>query len=101
MSELLTVLLILLISLTMFGLIIAILKADRKVLELNDKVLKVREVDFGELKKIVAFLNTFNKKIRLGKIRYWFDIVTTSIYAVNIVFLCNEIISFVKKRKKA
>ena len=101
MSELLTVFLILLISLTMFGLIIIILKADKKILELNDKVLKVKEVDFGELKKIVAFLNTFNKKVRLGKIKYWFEVVMTSIYAVNIIFLCNEINSFIEKRKKA
>ena len=50
MSELLTVFLILLISLTMFGLIIIILKADKKILELNDKVLKVKEVEFRYVK---------------------------------------------------
>ena len=100
MNELLIVILLLLISAAMFGSIALILKADRKVLELNNQVAKVKNIDFNKLKKIVAFFNTINEHIKLGKIKYYIEITLTAVSAVNIVLLFRKIYNNFKKKKQ-
>lgn len=99
MNELLIVFLLLLISAAMFSLILLILKADRKVLELNNQVTKVKNTDFSNLKKVVAFFNTINKNIKLGKIKYYIEVVLTAISAFNIVLLFKKIYNKYKREK--
>lgn len=100
MNELLIVFLILLISFLMFAAIILILKADRKVLELNVQVTKFKETDFSQLKRIVKFFSVINDNIKLGKIKYYFEIAMTVISAINIIIVAKKIMSFFNKNKK-
>ncbi|MBQ7450001.1 hypothetical protein IJS77_01175 [bacterium] len=99
MSELLTVFLLILISVSTFGLIILILKADKKVLELNDEVTKVKTIDFTQLKKIVAIFNNINKNFKLDKIKYYIEVAMTVISTVNLIFLIKNIISTAKRNE--
>ena len=91
MNELLIVFFILLISVLMFFSIMAILKADKKVLELNENVSKFKETDFSNLKKTVNSLNSFNKYVKLGKIRRYFEIIMTSITSVNLIVVLKKL----------
>ena len=91
MNELLTAILIILISSATFFLIVLILKADKKILELNDKVTEVKNTDFKKLKKTVFVVQTINKNIHLGKIKRIFEIVMTSISVFNFIVLIKKI----------
>ena len=91
MNELLIVFLILLISVFMFLSIMYILKADRKVLELNTQVTKFKETDFSRLKNIVSFFGTVNKYVRLGKIRQYFEITMTAFTTYNLVIILKKL----------
>ena len=90
MNELLIAILILLISFAMFETIILILKADKKVIELNDKVTEVKNIDFKKFEKVVSVVNKINNTIRLGTIKKIFEVVMTA----NTVF---STVIFIKK----
>lgn len=91
MNELLIAILILLIFTGMYFLISLILKADKKVLEINDKVSEIKNVDFQKLKKTVDILNKINKYINLGKIKRIFEIVMTAFSVINIYFFYKKL----------
>ena len=84
MNELLTAILILLIFGGMYFIISAIMKADKKVVAMNNRVDEVKNTDFKILKKTVNILNKVNKYIQFGKIRRIFEIVMTCFSVVNI-----------------
>ena len=91
MNELLIAILILLIFTGMYFFISLILKADKKVLEINDKVSEIKNVDFQKLKKTVDILNKINKYINLGKIKRIFEIVMTAFSVINIYFFYKKL----------
>lgn len=99
MNELLIVFLILLISVFMFLSIIFILKADKKVLELNGEITKFKETDFSRLKKTIVYLNTFNKYFKLGKIRQYFEITMTTVSAYNLIIVAKKLWQKSSKQK--
>ena len=99
MNELLIVFLILIISFLMFLSIIFILKADKKVLELNGQVTKFKETDFTKLKKIVTFFGTINKYVKLGKIKQYFEIAMTAISTFNLIIILKKLWNKPSKQK--
>ena len=90
MNELIIAILIILISFGMFFAIIAILKADKKILELNDKVSDVKNVDFKKFEKVVSVVRKINNTIHLGKVRRIFEIIMTSFSVFNIIFIIKK-----------
>ena len=99
MNELLIVFLLLLISAFMFFSISLIMKADKKVLDLNAQVSKFKETDFQKLEKIVTLFNTINKNIKLGKIKQYFEITMTAITTFNLVIILKKLWNKEKKQK--
>ena len=99
MNELLIVFFILLVSVLMFFSIMYILKADRKILELNNQVNEFKETDFGKLKKTVAFFNKFNKYVWLGKIKQYFEITMTAITTYSLVVVIKKLWNKQSKEK--
>ena len=91
MYELLIAILIILISFGMFYIITLILKADKKVLALNDKIIELKNIDLRNFKKVISIAKAINKNIHLGKIKRIFEIVMTSISVFNIVVLIKKI----------
>ncbi len=96
MNEVLIAFLILFVSLSAFGLIILILNADKKLLELNEKVEKIKTTDFAQFKKVISVLNKINLHIRFDKVKYMIEVGLTTLSAVNLGLLIGKLI---KKRR--
>ena len=75
----------------MFGSIIFIINADKKLIEINNQIEKIKTVDFQQLKKIVGILNKFNSYVKLDKIKQIFEITMTTISAINLIFLIKKL----------
>ena len=91
MNELLIAFFIILISFAMFFTIIAILNADKKILELNEKISGVKNINFETFNKVINIIQTINEKIHFGKVKRIFEIIMTTISIYNIIFLIKKV----------
>ena len=91
MNEILIVFLILLISYLMFGTIMLILKADKKLLEINQQVEKIKTTDLKNLRKIVSVLNKINKYVQFDKIKQAFEVAMTMMSAINLLIVLKKL----------
>lgn len=98
MNEILIVLLLLIIAGFMFGSIMLIIKADRKINEINNNVEKIKTINFEQLKKIVSTLKKINAYIRLDKLKQIFEISMTTLSAINLIYLIKKIQAKQKKQ---
>lgn len=84
MNELLAAILILFIFAFMYLSIKYIVIADKKIIEINNQVCKIKNINFKTINKIVKMLKIINKNLHFGKIKKIFEIITISISVINI-----------------
>ena len=81
----------------MFFSILFILNADKKVLEINDKVEKFKKTDFQTLQKTVSVFKKINKYVRLDKIKKYTEIAMTVFSVINLYLLLKKISNKISK----
>lgn len=99
MNELLTAFLILLISVSMFALIMLIIKANKKVIALNNNIESFKQIDLTKFQKAIRFLNKMNTHVRFSKIKHYFEIGLTAISTINLIILFKKISNKYKKKR--
>ena len=90
MNELLIAFLILFITAIMLSAVYFILKADKKIVEVNDKVSEFKNTDFVNLRKIIEVLHNINK-VSFGKIKYYIEIGLTAITTTKLVLMIKKL----------
>ena len=91
MFELLVAILILIISTAMYGLIVFMLKIDKRINDFSLVLEDFKKTDFGKLRNFINSLNKINRYVRLSKIKYYVEIGLTFFSTVKMFLLLKKL----------